>query len=134
MLPGNLQYWQPCKWTNERRYEKKGTIGYNINEPIHFCGPSPGDQSAIAEEEKKEQPMTSVLNQPPETDQDDPHGAAQQRPPDDMTPQVPRPIKEETKDPEPPQTVMPAGGAAMSAPSVDAPPRVDQQPIQSVQP
>ena len=67
-------------------------------------------------------------------DQDDPRGAAQQRPHDEMTPQAPKPTKEETKDPEPPQTVKPTGGAAMSAPSFDAPPRVNQQPIQSAQP
>ena len=126
MLPGNLQYWQPCKWTDEDDDEFKGTIGCNINEPIHFSGPSPGDQSAIDEEVKKEYPMS------PEPDQDDPHGAAQQRPHDEMTPQVKRPIKEETKDPEPPQTVEPTGGAAMNVSSDDAPPRVDQQPIQSV--
>ena len=66
-------------------------------------------------------------------DQDDPRGAAQQRPHDEMTPQAKRPIKEETKDPEPPQTVEPTGGAAMSAPSIDAHTRVNQQPIDTVQ-
>ena len=40
---------------------------------------------------------------------------------------------EETKEPEPPQTTRPSEGAAMSAPSVDAPPRVKQQHIESVQ-
>ena len=41
MLPGNLQYWQPCKCKQKLFGEIKGTIGYNINEPIHFAGPSP---------------------------------------------------------------------------------------------
>ena len=40
---------------------------------------------------------------------------------------------EETKEPEPPQTTRPSEGAAMSAPSVDAPSRVKQQHIESVQ-
>ena len=72
MLPGNLQYWKPCKWEklkedfdvmysfdlsfDELSGEYKGTIDNDINEPIHFCGPSPGDESAITEEEKKEEP------------------------------------------------------------------------------
>ena len=60
------------------------------------------------------------------TDQDDPHGAAQQLPPKEPTPQVQRPIKEETKEPESSQLVEPAGGAAISAPSVNAPPKVNQ--------
>ena len=46
---------------------------------------------------------------------------------------IQRPIDEETKKPEPPQTVRPTGGAATSAPSVDALSRVKQQPIQTVQ-
>ena len=71
------------------------------------------------------------------TDQDKPNGAAQQRPPEEITPQVKRSFKEETKDPEPYQTVRLAGGDAMSAPSLDAPPmyimgvRVNQ-PIESI--
>ena len=60
------------------------------------------------------------------TDHDDPSGAAQQSPPDEITFSVQRPIKEDVKKPEPPQTVQPAAGAAMSAPSVDAPPIVNQ--------
>ena len=68
MLPGNLQYWQPCKWPGIGYGEYKGTIDYNINEPIHFAGPSPGDQSAIAEEEKKEQVENSQTQQPLMTD------------------------------------------------------------------
>ena len=39
MLPGNLQYWQPCKWDDG--YERKGTKVIDIIEPIHFAGPSP---------------------------------------------------------------------------------------------
>ena len=59
----------------------RGTKVMDITEPIHFSGPSPGDLSNMPEEEKKkEQPMTSETNQPPVTDQDDPRGAAQQRP------------------------------------------------------
>ena len=53
----------------------------DITEPIHFFGPSPNEQSAIIEEEKKEYAETSQTDQLPPTDQDDPHGAAQQRPP-----------------------------------------------------
>ena len=60
------------------------------------------------------------------TDQDDPKGAAQQRPSEEIKTPVQRPIEEETKVPEPPQTVVPAGGAARSAFSVDAPPKVNQ--------
>ena len=59
------------------------------------------------------------------TDQDDPKGAAQQRPLEEIKIRVQRPIKEETKEPEPPQTVGPAEGAAMSAASVDAHPEVN---------
>ena len=58
------------------------------------------------------------------TDDDDPHGAAQQRP-------VQRLIEEEVKKPKPPQTAQPTGGAATSALSVDAPPRANQQPIET---
>ena len=32
MLPGNMQYWEPCG---------KGIIRNRIKEPIHFFGPSP---------------------------------------------------------------------------------------------
>ena len=126
MLPGNLQYWQPCKYQSYE-FEYKGTIGYNINEPIHFSGPSPGDQSAIAEEEEK-QPETLPLDQTPVFDQDDPLGAAQQRNPEEtnITTPVQRPIQEEVKEPEPTK------GAVTSALSEDAPPRVIQQPIQTV--
>ena len=63
-------------------------------EPIHFCGPSPFDNSAITEEEeKKEYPDTSQPDHHPVTDHYDPNGAAQQRP------------NEETKGHQPPQTV-----------------------------
>ena len=113
MLPGNLQYWQPCKWPGIGYGEYKGTIDYNINEPIHFAGPSPGDQTVIAEEEKKEQ------------------AAAQQSSPEEITPPVKRPTIEEMKEPEPSQTIEPAGVIAMGALYVDAPSRVNQQPIQT---
>ena len=46
---------------------------------------------------------------------------------------VQRPIEEETKEPEPSQTVQPTVGAATSAPSVDALPRVNQQHVETVQ-
>ena len=135
MLPGNLQYWQPCKWLYSfgNNYVMKGTKLIDITEPIHFFGPSPGEQYASIEEEKKEQAETLQTDQPPATDQDDPHGPAQQSSPDQITPLVKRPTIEETKEPEPSQTVEPAGGTAMSSPSVNAPPRVSQQPIASVQ-
>ena len=105
MLEDKLQEnWSPCKWTTQSGEEVKGEVVNGaknlygtINEvkkPIHFCGPSPFDNSAIAEEEeKKELPDTSQPDQHPVTDQDDPNGAAQQRP------------YEETKGPEHPQTV-----------------------------
>ena len=131
MLPGNLQYWEPCKWYvggNVRDF--MGTIRYNISEPIHFFGPSPGYQSAIAEEDKKEQPHTFPSDQPLVTVQEDPKGAAQQRPSEEIMIPVQKPIKEETKQTEPSQIVEPTGGAAMSAPSIDAPPRFNQQPIE----
>ena len=48
----------------------------NINEPIHFAGPSPGDQSANVEEEKKEYAETSQTDQPLVANQGDPLGAA----------------------------------------------------------
>ena len=133
MLPGNLQYWQLCRWYNDSGYEMKGTIVYNINEPIHFAGPSPADQSAKIEEEKNEQAKTSQTDQPPAIDQGDPLGATQHSSPYEITTPVKRSTIEETKQPEPSQTVEPAKGAAMSAPSVDAPPRVSQQPIASAQ-
>ena len=43
MLPGNLQYWKPCKWivNDYKNSERKGTKAMDINEPMHFCGPSP---------------------------------------------------------------------------------------------
>lgn len=63
----------------------------------------------------------------------DPNGAAQQTPPEEIAPRVHKVIEEEVKKPEPPQTVHPTGGAAMSATSVDTPPRVNQQPIVTVQ-
>ena len=106
MLPGNLQYWQPCRWgLEDDRHEQKGTKDIQIIEPIHFSGPSPGYQSAIAEEEKKEQSQTSQSDRPQVADNDDPNGAAQQSTPDLITTPVQRPIKEEVKEPEPPQQV-----------------------------
>ena len=38
MLPGNLQYWQPCECFDGK---VKGAVRYMIKEPIHFAGPSP---------------------------------------------------------------------------------------------
>ena len=105
----------------------------SIIEPIHFAGPSPGDQSAIVEEEKKEQAKTSKPEQLTVTNQDDSYGAAQQSSPDEINTQVQRPIKEETKAPEPSQTIKPTREAIKSAPSINAPPKVNQQPIASVQ-
>ena len=55
-----------------------------------------------------------------------PHGAAQQRPPEEITAPALKLIEEEVKEPEPPQTVELAVEAATSAPSVDSPPRVIQ--------
>ena len=64
---------------------------------------------------------------------DDPRGAAQQSAPEEMTPQVQRLIYEETKEPKPHHTVQPVGGAAISAPSIDSLPKVNQQSIVTVQ-
>ena len=74
-----------------------GTKVIDVIEPIHFSGPSPGDNSAIAEEEKKEWPKTSPSDQPSVTDQDEPHGAAQQRPSEMIKIPVQRPSEEEKK-------------------------------------
>ena len=62
----------------------------DVIEPIHFAGPSPGDQSAIAEEEKKEMAETAQTNQSLVIDQDDPLRAAQQKSPYETTPPVKR--------------------------------------------
>ena len=90
MLEDKLRdHWSPCEWVTQSGEEVKGTIvnGFKdirgivqneVKEPIHFCGPSPFDNSAIAEEEeKKEKPETSQPDQHPVTDQDDSYGAAQ---------------------------------------------------------
>ena len=73
--------------------------------------------------------MTSPPERPQLNDTDDPLGAAQQSPPEESTPQVQRQTKEETKELEPSQTVATTGGAAMNAPSVGAPPTVNQQSV-----
>ena len=59
-------------------------------------------------------------------DQDGLYGAAQQSPPEEITTPVQKPIEDKSKEHEPSQTIEPAGGAAMSAHSVDALPRVNQ--------
>ena len=46
---------------------------------------------------------------------------------------VKRPMIEETKGPEPPQTVELTGEAVMSATSIGPPPIVNQQPIETPQ-
>ena len=62
MLEDKLkENWSPCKWETPSGEEVKGEIvnGYikfrkrcnAVTEPIHFCGPSPFDNSAITEEE-----------------------------------------------------------------------------------
>ena len=69
MLPGNLQYWQPCKWYSEGWCRTLiGTKDIKIIEPIHFSGPSPGDNSAMI----KEEPMISQSDQHLVANQDDP--------------------------------------------------------------
>ena len=65
MLEDKLQdNWSPCKWETQSGEEVKGTIvngfekcgAFNkVIEPIHFCGPSPFDNSAIADEEEKKE-------------------------------------------------------------------------------
>ena len=119
MLPGNLQYWQSCK--------------FRINEPIHFGGPSPGDQSAITQEEKKEEAETSKQEKHPVTNQDDPLSPAQQLPTKEITTSVQKVNKEKIKKPEPSQIVEYTEGATMSIPSIDAQPGVNQQPIETAQ-
>ena len=60
MLPGNLQYWEPC--IDPVCNKDGGTKNFKIVEPIHFAGPSPGapetDKSSTQEEVK--QAATSV--------------------------------------------------------------------------
>ena len=134
MLPGNLQYWQPCKWYNNYwNLELSGIVRNKIDEPIHFSGPSPGDQSAIAVEEKQDLLETSQPDHPLVTNQDDSRGAAQQSPFEEITTKVQMPIMEELKEPEPPQTVEPAEEATIRVPSVNAFPWVKKQPIEPVQ-
>ena len=54
MLEDKLQdNWSPCKWETQSGEEVKGEILSEVFDPIHFCGPSPFDNSAIAEEEEK---------------------------------------------------------------------------------
>ena len=97
MLPGNLQYWQPCKWYFEARdFTFIGAIRNLINEPIHFSGPSPGDNSAAIIEKKKEVPRNSQPDQHLVADTDDTKGAAQQRPHEKIN-AVQSPIEEEKK-------------------------------------
>ena len=137
MLPGNLQYWQPCRWLRGKySIETCGTKFIKINEPIHIDGPSPGDQTTIAEAEEEDQTQKFEPDLPVMTDKDDSHGAAQQLPPEETTTPVQRPTKEELKEPEPSQTVEPVEPvdiAVMSDPSDDPVPRVNQQLIETVQ-
>ena len=116
MLPGNLQYWQPCRWLRGKHtIETCGTKFIKIKEPIHFDGPSPGDQTDIAEEEdNEEQPMKSEPDLPLVPDQVETLGAAQQSPHEEIATSVQRLINEETKEPEPAQTVKFAGETAIS--------------------
>ena len=120
MLPGNLQYWHICKMKETNGYVRKGTISLNINEPIHFAGPSPGKQSIIDEEEKKEQPKTSQQDKILVANQDESRVAAKQSPP------IQRPIEEQTKEPESSQIFQPTGGATMGTKPVDAAPTAQQ--------
>ena len=67
MLEDKLQdNWSPCKWVTQSGEEIKGEIvdgkkdwsGIVENEAkeyIHFCGPSPFENSAITEEEEKKE-------------------------------------------------------------------------------
>ena len=79
----------------------------------------------------KEQPKIFEQDKLIVSNQDE-HGAAQQQPPEEITVLAHRPIEEETKEPEPSQTIEPAGGATMSVPTVDASPIANQQPVKSV--
>ena len=55
MLPGNLQYWDPCI---DEGNSDGGTKSFKIAEPIHFDGPTPGapktDGDPLQEEETEE--------------------------------------------------------------------------------
>ena len=92
----------------------KSAINISSNEVV--------DPTSKHNEEQKEQHKTSQpVQQPTENDQDDPRGAAQQSPPAEMsnkleTAQVQRTTKEETKEPEPIQTIDPVERATMSVP------------------
>ena len=58
MLPGNLQYWQPCLRNDIQGNEVQGKREMKIVEPIHFAGPAPGapktDEDSSHEEETEE--------------------------------------------------------------------------------
>ena len=134
MLPGNLQYWQPSRWFRDDGIEMCGTKSIKIDEPIHFSGPSPGEQSAIAvEEEMKEVLETSQPVKLTVTDHDDPLGPAQQSSTEEISNPVQKVKKEETKEPEPSSTVEPADEAELNPTFVDYPLKVNQQPIATVQ-
>ena len=100
--------------------ERCGSKFMKIDEPIHFGGPSPGDQSTIAiEEDKMEEPETPQPVKPTVTDNVDPLGPARQSPTEETT-LARKVIKEEIKTPEP------AGETAMSAPTIVSQPRGNQ--------
>ena len=67
------------------------------------------------------------------TDHDDPLGPAWQSPTEEITTLVQKVIKKENKEFDSSSNVEPTGGAVMGAPSVDAPSRVNQQPIATAQ-
>ena len=77
MLPGNMQYWRP--------ENGRGVKELDVDEPVHFAGPSPETQLDSAtdhpetqqEEENKGEFETYQPNRPLVVDQDDPLGAAQ---------------------------------------------------------
>ena len=63
MLPGNLQYWDPC--IEEVGNSDGGTKSFKIIEPIHFSGPAPDaprvDQSSSQVTTFQPQPQAGNL-------------------------------------------------------------------------
>ena len=119
MLPGNMQYWRP--------ENNRGVKEIDVDEPVHFAGPPPETQLNSATDYPSTQQEEVKKREQPHIPQPDPQGAAQQ------TSQVMKPIDEETKEPEPSQTVKPAGRSAMDFISADGLSKVKKQPIEPVQ-
>ena len=58
MLPGNLQYWDPCI---DKDNGDGGTKSFKIVEPIHFDGPTPG--APKTDEDSTQQEVNEEIKQ-----------------------------------------------------------------------